>query len=233
MDKRTFIKSSLGLAGLSLINPLNPVETFGAAPPFELPKLPFAYGDLEPKIDARTVELHYSKHHAAYVEKLNEEVSKGSFQYSSLEDLLAKYAHQNKVIRNHGGGHWNHSFMWKLMAKPGKFKMSNDLKIDLITAFDSMEGFLVQMTMAGLERFGSGWVWLCKGTNGKLFVTSTPNQDNPLMKIEGIQNGKPLLGMDVWEHAYYLKYYNKRLDFMHAYLDCINWMEVERLMNEK
>lgn len=233
MDKRRFLKSSLGLAGLSLVNPLESMESLAQVPLFELPKLGFAYADLEPKIDARTVELHYSKHHAGYVEKLNEEVKKGGFQYTSLEDLLAKYAHQNKTIRNQGGGHWNHSFMWKMLTRPGKVKMSNDLKIDLITAFDSMEGFLVQMTMAGLERFGSGWVWLCKGADGKLFVSSTANQDNPWMKIEGIQNGKPLLGMDVWEHAYYLKYFNKRLDYMHAYLDCVNWAEVERLMNEK
>lgn len=233
MDKRRFLKSGLGLAGLSLLNPLESMDSLAQVPAFELPKLGFGFGDLEPKIDARTVELHYSKHHAAYVEKLNEELKKGGFQYNTLEDLLVKYAHQNTVIRNHGGGHWNHSFMWKMLTKPGKVKMSNDLKIDLIQAFDSLEGFIVQMTMAGLERFGSGWVWLCKDAKGKLFVTSTANQDNPLMKIEGIQNGKPLLGMDVWEHAYYLKYYNKRLDYMHAYLDCVNWNDVERLMNEK
>lgn len=233
MDKRTFIKSSLGLAGLSLLNPLESVKAFADPAPFVLPKLGFGYSDMEPKMDARTMEIHYTKHHAAYVEKLNEELKKGGFKYNSLDELIGKYAGENKAIRNQGGGHWNHSFMWKGLTKPGTSKMSNDLKIDLITAFDSLEAFNVQLTMAAMSRFGSGWVWFCKGTDGKLFITSTGNQDNPLMKIDGILNGKPLLGIDVWEHAYYLKYYQKRLDFVYAYLDCVNWAEVERLMNEK
>jgi Fe-Mn family superoxide dismutase len=233
MNKRTFIKSGLGLVGLGLINPLQSVQALAEAPVFVLPKLPYGFADLEPFIDAKTMEIHYSKHHAAYVDKLNDELKKGGFQYNSLEDLLVKYAGQNKTIRNQGGGHFNHSLYWRTMAKPNQSKMSADMEIDVITAFGSMDGFVANFSKAAMERFGSGWAWLCKGADDKLFISSTANQDNPLMKIEGIVNGKPILGLDVWEHAYYLKYFNKRADYVSAFFKLINWAEVERLLKEK
>jgi len=231
MNKRQFIKSGLGIAGLSLINPTQSIEALATVPAFELPKLPYAYSDLEPMIDARTMEIHYSKHHAGYVEKLNAELAKQSFKYTGLEDLLEKYAHENKTIRNNGGGHFNHSLMWKTLVKPGSAKtnMPADLQIEIITEFESIESFMVNLKITALERFGSGWAWLCKGKDGKLFITSTPNQDNPLMNIQGLVQGKPLLGIDVWEHAYYLKYQNQRSEYIDAFWNLINWEEVEKL----
>jgi len=231
MNKRDFIKSGFGLAGLGLFNPMQSIESLAAVPAFELAPLPFGFSDLEPMIDARTVEIHYTKHHAGYIEKLNAEVANGTFKYASLEDLLGKYATENKVIRNNGGGHYNHSLMWKTLSKPGaiKKKMPIDLQIELITAFDDLDSFEGLMKKTALERFGSGWAWLCKAKDGRLFVTSTPNQDNPLMNIAGLVQGKPLLGIDIWEHAYYLKYHNKRADYLDAFWNLINWDEVEKL----
>jgi len=233
MKKRDFLKSGLGLAGLSLINPAQSIQTLAAVEPFVLPKLPYSYADLEPMIDARTMEIHHTKHHGAYVEKLNAELAKGKFEYKNLEDLLAKYSGENKTIRNNGGGHFNHSLMWKTLTKPGTSKMPADLEIEIITHFDSVEGFMVNLQKTAVDRFGSGWAWLCKAPDGRLFITSTANQDNPLMKIDGIVQGKPLLGIDVWEHAYYLKYFNKRADYVAAFYKLINWDEVERLRKEK
>jgi len=229
MNKRDFIKSGFGLAGLSLINPGQTIESLAKTQAFERAPLPYAFNALEPMIDARTLEIHYSKHHSAYVEKLNEELAKGTFNYSSLEDLLAKYAKDNIAIRNNGGGHFNHSLMWKTLTKPGTAKMPTDLEIEIIMNFETKEGFEVNLKKLAMDRFGSGWVWLCKGKDGKLFTTSTPNQDNPLMNIEGMKQGKPLLGIDVWEHAYYLRYQNKRADYLDAFWKLINWEEVEKL----
>ena len=233
MNKRTFLKSGLSLAGLGLVNPFHTIDTLADAPVFTLPKLNFGYADLEPGIDARTVELHYTKHHQGYVDKLNEELRQGKFQYSSLEDLLIRYAAANRTIRNQGGGHYNHSFMWASLGRPDNSRISPDLEIELVMAFESVEGFKAAFAKAALDRFGSGWAWLCKGTDGKLFISSTSNQDNPLMKIEGIQTGKPILGIDVWEHAYYLKYWNKRAEYISAYLKLVNWAVVEKRFNEK
>jgi Fe-Mn family superoxide dismutase len=233
MNKRDFIKSGLGIAGLSLLKPEDSLARLGSMPPFELPKLPYGYTDLEPRIDARTMELHHSKHHAAYIEKLNAELSKGSFTYTSLEDLLQKYAGENKTIRNHGGGHFNHSLLWKTLAKPGTKKMPTDLEMEIILHFESVEGFKVNLLKTAQERFGSGWAWLCKSGDGRLFITSTPNQDNPLMNLQGLAPGKPLLGIDVWEHAYYLKFQNRRDQYLEAFWNCINWEEVERLRTQK
>jgi len=231
MNKREFIKSGLGIAGLSILNPSQSIESLAAVAGFELPALPYAYAAMEPMIDARTMEIHYTKHHGAYVEKLNAEIGKGTFVYKNLEELLGKYAVDNKVIRNNGGGHFNHSLLWKTLKNPGSGKntIPADLEIEIVTSFDSMEGFEVNIKKTALERFGSGWAWLCKGKDGKLFVTSTPNQDNPLMNIPGLVQGKPILGIDVWEHAYYLKYQNKRVDYIDSFWKLINWEEVEKL----
>lgn len=232
MKKREFLKSAIGLAGMSALAPTLSIETLASAPAFELPKLPYAYADLEPVIDARTMEIHYSKHHAAYLEKLNQELAKGGFEYKSIEDLLARYAAKNTTIRNHGGGHYNHALFWKSMTKPGTSKMSPDLIISLTMAFESVEAFRANFSKTALERFGSGWAWLCKAADGRLFITSTPNQDNPLMPLSGLVQGKPILGLDVWEHAYYLKYQNKRSDYIENFWQVVNWAEVERRIKE-
>jgi Fe-Mn family superoxide dismutase len=233
MNKRSFLKSGLSIAGLSLVNPAKSLQKLAAVSPFELPKLPYSYDALEPALDARTMEIHHSRHHAAYVEKLNAELSSGKITYQGIEDLLRNYAHQNKVIRNNGGGHFNHSLLWKTLTKPGSVKMPEDLAMDIIVYFGDMEDFMLSLKQTALERFGSGWAWLCKADDGRLFITSTPNQDNPLMKIDGLVQGKPLLGIDVWEHAYYLKFQNKRADYLDAFISCINWNEVNRLRLEK
>ena len=233
MNKRTFLKSGIGLAGLGLVNPLQSVDVLAEAPVFTLPRLGYGFADMEPCIDARTMEIHYTRHHGGYVEKLNEELKKGGFQYNTLDELLVKYAGQNKVVRNNGGGHFNHSLMWRTLTRPDSAKMSADLQIDIVTSFNSLESFRANLIKTALDRFGSGWAWLCKDADGKLFITSTANQDNPLMKIDGIVNGKPVLGIDVWEHAYYLKYFNKRADYIGAFLRLINWAEVEKNIREK
>lgn len=233
MDKRSFLKSGLSLAGLSLINPVQSLHKLAEVPPFELPKLPYAYDALEPALDARTMEIHHSKHHAAYVEKLNAELASGKIAFKNLEDLLRNHAHLNKIVRNHGGGHFNHSLLWKTLTKPDSVKMPEDLAMEIITHFGDMEDFMLTLRQTAQDRFGSGWAWLCRAEDGRLFITSTPNQDNPLMKIDGLVQGKPLLGIDVWEHAYYLKFQNKRADYLDAFFRCINWNEVNRLRLEK
>jgi Fe-Mn family superoxide dismutase len=233
MNKRSFLKTGFGLAGLSLINPAQSLEKLAAAAPFELPALPYPYNALEPALDAKTMEIHHSKHHAAYVEKLNAELSSGKIAYQNLEDLLRNHAHNNKVIRNNGGGHFNHSLLWRTLCKPGSVKMPEDLSMEIIVHFNDMEDFMLSLKQTALDRFGSGWAWLCKADDGRLFITSTPNQDNPLMKIDGLVQGKPLLGIDIWEHAYYLKFLNNRSDYIDAFMSCINWNEVNRLRLEK
>lgn len=233
MDKRSFLKSGLSLAGLSLLNPAHSLQKLAAIVPFELPKLLYAYDALEPALDARTMEIHHSRHHAAYVEKLNAELASGKIAYKSLEDLLSNHAHLNKVVRNNGGGHYNHSLLWRTLCKPGTVKMPEDFVMEVITHFGEMEDFMLTLKQTAMDRFGSGWAWLCMAEDGRLFITSTPNQDNPLMKIEGLVQGKPLLGIDVWEHAYYLKFYNNRSDYLDAFISCINWNEVNRIRKEK
>jgi Fe-Mn family superoxide dismutase len=167
------------------------------------------------------------------VEKLNAELAANNINYKNLEDLLRNHAHTNKTIRNQGGGHFNHSLMWRTLCKPGSVKMPLDLEMEIILHFETLESFLLTLKQTAMERFGSGWAWFCKAEDGRLFITSTPNQDNPLMNINGLVQGKPLLGIDVWEHAYYLKYQNLRADYVDAFLSCINWEEVNRIRLEK
>jgi Fe-Mn family superoxide dismutase len=234
MDKRSFIKSGLGLAGLTLLKPAESLRAFAPPPPFELPRLPYSFKALEPAIDARTMEIHHGKHHAAYVENLNAELAAGKFTYKGIEDLLQNHAHQNKVIRNQGGGHFNHSLFWRTLCKPDSVKMPEEFSMEIIIHFESVDEFLSLLKYTAIGRFGSGWAWLCMDPkDGRLFVTSTPNQDNPLMKIDGLVQGKPLLGLDVWEHAYYLRYYNDREAYLDALMSCINWEEVNRIRLEK
>jgi Fe-Mn family superoxide dismutase len=194
--------------------------------PFTLPELPYPYDALEPTIDAATMQLHHSKHHQAYVDKLNEGVSEDpSLEGLSLEEVLSRISGQPKKVRNNGGGHWNHSFFWQTMA-PGSPRPSGRLAEAIDQAFGSFDAFKAKFNDAGVGQFGSGWVWLIVDQNGDLAVTATPNQDNPLMDDAPVK-GRPILGNDVWEHAYYLKYNNRRADYLAAWWDVVNWTKVE------
>lgn len=196
--------------------------------PFTLPQLPYSYDALEPYIDKETMTIHHQKHHAAYVEKLNEALNK----YPKLKDKSLPYLLTNldklpedirTTVRNNGGGHYNHSFFWIVMAPNAGGEPKGKLKEDIVKTFGSFEEFKKAFKDAALSRFGSGWAWLIKDKTGKLQITSTPNQDSPIM--EGI---KPILGLDVWEHAYYLKYQNKRGDYIDNWWNVVNWAEIEK-----
>ena len=189
---------------------------------FELPALDYAYNALEPHIDARTMEIHHSKHHQAYVTNLNNAIAGTDAEGLSIEDICRNISKYAPAVRNNGGGHYNHSLFWKLMA-PGKGGVPTGALGDAITStFGSFDAFKEKFAAAATTRFGSGWAWLIKNAEGKLEVTSTPNQDNPLMDIADVK-GTPLLGIDVWEHAYYLHYQNRRPDYIVAFWNVINW----------
>ena len=192
---------------------------------FELPELPYAHNALEPHIDAKTMEIHHGKHHAAYVSKLNAAIEGTAMEGKSLDALMAEHA-DNNAVRNNGGGHWNHSLFWTIMSPNGGGAPGGALATAIDGAFGSFDAFKEQFSNAAATRFGSGWAWLCK-VGGKLEVTSSANQDNPLMPGVG-NGGTPLLGLDVWEHAYYLNYQNRRPDYINAFFNVINWDEVAR-----
>ncbi len=191
---------------------------------YQLPDLPYDYGDLERSIDAQTMEIHHTKHHNTYVTKLNDAVSGTEHEGQRLEDLLARVSSLPLAIRNNGGGHWNHELFWRVMSPNGGGKPTGDLAAAIDSAFGSFDQFREQFTQAALGRFGSGWAWLIQTSRG-LEITDTPNQDNPLMDVAPKQ-GTPLLGLDVWEHAYYLRYQNRRPDYVEAWWDVVNWDEV-------
>lgn len=192
---------------------------------FELPKLDYAYDALEPHIDARTMEIHHTKHHNGYVTKLNGAVEGTDAAGLSIEDICKNISKFSGAIRNNGGGHYNHSLFWKVMA-PGKGGEPTGALAEAInSAFGSFDAFKEEFANAAATRFGSGWAWLIKDADGKLQVTSTANQDNPLMDVADVQ-GTPLLGIDVWEHAYYLNYQNRRPDYVSAFWNVVNWDEV-------
>lgn len=195
---------------------------------FSLPELPYATTALEPHIDARTMEIHHGKHHAAYVNNLNAALEGTGNENKSLEEIIANISAYAPAVRNNGGGHWNHSFFWTVMGPNGGGTPAGELADAINEAFGSLDEFKKQFAQAGATRFGSGWAWLCVGADGKLFVTSTPNQDNPLMDIAE-KKGTPVLGLDVWEHAYYLNYQNRRPDYIGAFWNVVNWDEVSRL----
>lgn len=190
---------------------------------FELPKLPYAYDALEPHIDARTMEIHHGKHHAGYTAKLNAAVDFSEFENKSIEEILA--GDLTPAIRNNGGGFYNHCLFWTVMSPNGGGQPSGELADAINEAFGSFETFKDEFSKAAATQFGSGWAWLCV-KDGKLSVCSTPNQDNPLMK-DGC-GGTPILGIDVWEHAYYLNYQNRRPDYIEAFFNVVNWEEVDR-----
>jgi Fe-Mn family superoxide dismutase len=191
---------------------------------FELPALPYGYDALEPYIDKMTMEIHHGKHHGGYVSKLNAAVEGTDLEGKSLEELLKGVSKHSAAVRNNGGGHFNHSLFWTIMKKGGGGKPSGDLSSALNSAFGSFDDFKKQFSNAAATRFGSGWAWLIV-QNGKLAICSTPNQDNPLMDVSE-SKGTPILGLDVWEHAYYLKYQNKRPEYIENWYNLINWDEV-------
>jgi len=191
---------------------------------FQLQNLPYAYDALEPNIDARTMEIHHGKHHAAYTTNLNAAIAGTDLEGKSIEEIM-KLCMDKPAVRNNGGGFYNHNLFWEIMSPQGGGNPSGALSAAINEQFGSFEGFKDAFSKAATTRFGSGWAWLCV-VNGKLEVCSTPNQDNPLMG-EGC-GGTPILGLDVWEHAYYLNYQNRRPDYINAFFNVINWNEVSK-----
>jgi len=239
MHKREFIKLA-GLAGVAALS--NPTGIIAAPAttsarklsenspkaPFELPKLPYAYDALEPHIDKATMEFHHDKHHAAYIKNLNDGIKGTSYEKLTLDEILEKVKPEDKAIRNNAGGHYNHSLFWTLLS-PEKTTPSDKLKTAITSTFTSWEKFQEIFNTAAKGVFGSGWAWLIVTPNKKLSVISTPNQDNPLMTNIVKEKGTPILALDVWEHAYYLKYHNVRPDYIAAFWNVINWKEVDSL----
>ena len=194
---------------------------------FTLPELGYAYDALEPNIDARTMEIHHTKHHNGYTNKLNAAIAGTDLDGKSIEDIMTGLDMDNSAVRNNGGGFYNHSLFWKVIAPGDRGRLSGPLKDAIDAAYGSKEGFEEAFAKAAGTRFGSGWAWLCTHHGGKVEICSTPNQDNPLMPGVGC-GGTPLLGIDVWEHAYYLNYQNRRPDYVKAFLSIVNWNEVEK-----
>jgi Fe-Mn family superoxide dismutase len=194
---------------------------------FQLPDLGYAYDALEPHIDARTMEIHHTKHHNGYTTKLNGAVAGTDLEGKSIEDILANLDMSIGALRNNGGGFFNHSLFWSVMNPEDKGYLSGELKDAIEAAFGSKDAFMEAFSNAAATQFGSGWAWLCVMPGGKVEVCSTPNQDNPLMPGVACE-GTPILGLDVWEHAYYLNYQNRRPDYIDAFFKVINWNEVEK-----
>jgi Fe-Mn family superoxide dismutase len=194
---------------------------------FTLPELGYAYDALEPHFDARTMEIHHSKHHQAYITNLNNAIKDTPLEGKSLDDIVKNIDMTNMPIRNNGGGHWNHSFFWKVIAPGKNDDISKELANAIESYFNGLDAMKEKFATAAMTRFGSGWAWLCVHQGGKLEICSTPNQDNPLMPSTGC-GGTPILGLDVWEHAYYLHYQNRRADFISAFWNVVNWSEVSK-----
>ena len=239
MDRRKFIYSVAAISAVSVLEPFakkiitisnnnNRSETTMAK--FELPALPYAYDALEPYIDKMTMEIHHTKHHNAYVTNLNKAVEGTEMEGKSLEELMANISKYPVAVRNNGGGHWNHSLFWTLMKKNGGGEPTGNLADAIKSSFGSFTEFKTQFNNAATTRFGSGWAWLVK-QNGKLVIGSTPNQDNPLMDIAEIK-GTPILGLDVWEHAYYLKYQNRRPEYIENWWNVVNWDKAAELFSK-
>lgn len=196
---------------------------------FELPKLNYAYDALEPTIDAKTMEIHYTKHHQAYVDNLNNAIAGTELEGKSLEEIQ-KTGTDKPAVRNNGGGHFNHTLFWEILTPGGSKEPVGNVKAE-IEKIGGFEKFKEDFSNAAKTRFGSGWAWLVKNSDGSVVVSSTPNQDNPLMPVADVK-GTTILGLDVWEHAYYLNYQNRRPDYVSAFFDVINWDKVEELYNK-
>jgi Fe-Mn family superoxide dismutase len=193
---------------------------------FKLPTLPYAADALEPHIDTKTMEIHHGKHHNGYTAKLNAAIDGTELESKSIEEILGNLDMSNAAVRNNGGGYYNHCLFWEIMG-PNSTEMSSELSDAIEAGFGSFNAFKDAFSKAAATQFGSGWAWLCVQSDGKLEICSTPNQDNPLMKNIGC-GGTPILGLDVWEHAYYLNYQNKRPDYIEAFFKVINWAEVSK-----
>ncbi len=191
---------------------------------FTLPPLPYAPDALEPHIDAQTMQIHHDKHHQAYVDNLNKAIAGTEHENKSLEELVKNAGSISPAVRNNGGGHWNHSFFWEILGPANNSQPGGALAEAINSTFGSLDGLKEKINAAGATRFGSGWAWLIV-KDGKLEVSSTPNQDNPLMEVAEVK-GEPIFGIDVWEHAYYLKYQNKRPDYLKAIWNVVNWNKV-------
>ncbi len=223
-SRRSFIKKSslVALAGIgSQFIPGNFLFANTGDGAFTLPQLPYSYDALEPNIDKMTMEIHHTKHHQAYVDNLNKAMKDNNIS-GTLDDLMKNMSKYPPAVRNNAGGHWNHSFFWKIMKPNGGGNPTGKIAEAINGAFGSFDEFKTKLEEAGMKRFGSGWAWLYIDANKKLMIGSTPNQDNPLMDISDIK-GKPILGVDVWEHAYYLKYQNKRGDYLKSWWNVVNW----------
>jgi Fe-Mn family superoxide dismutase len=194
---------------------------------FKLPDLSYDYNALEPYIDGRTMEIHHSKHHAAYTANLNKAVEGSPLEGSSIEDIFAGVSGHSVAVRNNGGGFYNHNLFWSVLGPNGGGEPTGELLAAINGSFGSFADFKSQFSTAAATRFGSGWAWLVQKSDGALVVNSTPNQDNPLMDLSEVQ-GTPLLALDVWEHAYYLKYQNRRPEYIEAFWNVVNWEEVAR-----
>lgn len=194
---------------------------------FQLPDLPYSFDALEPHIDAKTMEIHHDKHHGGYVSKLNGAIDGSPQAEMSLDELMKNVGSLSTAVRNNGGGHYNHSLFWSVMSPDGGGEPTGELAEAITKAFGSFDSFKEEFNNAAATRFGSGWAWLVVDASGALKVTSTPNQDNPAMEIAEVK-GTPILGLDVWEHAYYLNYQNKRPDYISAFWSVVNWDEVSK-----
>jgi len=194
---------------------------------FQLPELGYAYDALEPNIDAKTMEIHHTKHHNGYTTKLNAAIEGTDLEGKSIEDILTNLDLSNAAVRNNGGGFYNHSLFWTVLSPEDRGYLSGELKDAIEAKFGSKDAFIEAFSKAAATQFGSGWAWLCVTKDGELEVCSTPNQDNPLMPGVACE-GTPILGLDVWEHAYYLNYQNRRPDYIDAFFKVINWNEVEK-----
>jgi len=237
MNKRTFLKTGLwGMGGILAAPLISRAGTTSIEPAmennvaqagkFELPPLPFAYNALEPHIDAQTMEIHHSRHHAAYVNNLNNALQGTGGADRSLDSIMKSVSTFPVAVRNNGGGHFNHNLFWDVMSPAGGGLPAGELLAAINGSFGSFEKFRELFSTAAATRFGSGWAWLV-ASDGKLKVTSTPNQDNPLMDVvPAEERGVPVLGIDVWEHAYYLKYQNRRGDYISAFWNVVNWNAV-------
>jgi len=192
---------------------------------FTLPPLPYPPDALEPHIDTATMQIHHGKHHQAYVDNLNKAIAGTPNENKTLEELVAAAGSISPAVRNNGGGHWNHSFFWESLAANAGGAPTGALATAIDSVFGSFDGLKEKMNNAGMTRFGSGWAWLIKDASGNLAVVSSPNQDNPLMDVAEVK-GTPLLGIDVWEHAYYLKYQNRRAEYLTAFWNVVNWNKI-------
>lgn len=199
---------------------------------FTLPQLPFAYDALEPFIDKETMTIHHQRHHQAYVDNLNAALKTAEETCDDLDSILQRVSEYSPAVRNNGGGHYNHSLFWDILSPTAKQNPEGKLAEAINTTFGSLEDFKAEMKKAGLGQFGSGWVWLFVKFNGSLAITSTPNQDNPMMDTQLVNRGFPILGIDVWEHAYYLAYQNKRADYLDSFWSVLDWSAVEKKYEE-